>query len=290
LSTLTKILIVLLTLSSIFLCGIVVTYVANADNYRQKYNDLRADRDSLSQKVEGLTKQVNEKIEQKKQLEDKLNGKITSLSREISDLQTNLDNAEREKADLLQKVNNWTSITKDFYQTTDKQGQLLNNTLEELNKAQAEQIRQRKELNETTATLVEKMAIIETLKTENKRILEEKTELQNRLDRFLQPLGKIAAEPVPVTPREAAAQPAVPEAKAIALQGLVTAVDLKNSVASISIGAADGVKKDMRFHVTRGDEFLCDIIIIDVDAEEAVGVLELVQQQPKVGDKVSTNL
>jgi len=290
LSTLTKILIVLLTLSSIFLCGIVVTYVANADNYRQKYNNLRADNDSLSKKVEGLTEQVNEKIEQKKKLEDRLNGEIASLKVEISELQTKLDNAEREKAVLLQKVNSWTSITKDFYQTTDKQGQLLKNTLEELNKVQAEQIRQRKELNETTAALVEKMAIIETLEAENKRVLEEKTELQNRLDEFLQPVGKIAAEAVPVTPRGEVARPAAPEARDIALQGLVTAVDLKNSIASISIGAADGVKEGMRFHVTRGDEFLCDILIIDVDAEEAVGVLELIQQQPKVGDNVSTNL
>jgi len=268
----------------------VVTYVANADNYRQKYNNLRADNDSLSKKVEGLTEQVNEKIEQKKKLEDRLNGEIASLKVEISELQTKLDNAEREKAVLLQKVNSWTSITKDFYQTTDKQGQLLKNTLEELNKVQAEQIRQRKELNETTAALVEKMAIIETLEAENKRVLEEKTELQNRLDEFLQPVGKIAAEAVPVTPRGEVARPAAPEARDIALQGLVTAVDLKNSIASISIGAADGVKEGMRFHVTRGDEFLCDILIIDVDAEEAVGVLELIQQQPKVGDNVSTNL
>jgi len=290
LSTLTKILIVLLTLSSIFLCGIVVTYVANADNYMQKYDALKADKDSLSKEVKDLTKQVNEKIEQKKQLEDKLNGEIASLKGGIGELQTNFNNAEREKAVLLQKVNNWTSITKDFYQTTDKQGQLLKNTLDELNKVQAEQIRQGKELNETTAALVEKMAIIETLEAENKRVLEEKTELQNRLDQFLQPIGKIAAEPVAVTPRETAAQPAAAEARDIALQGLITEVDLKNRMASISIGTADGVREGMKFHVTRGEEFLCDILIIDVDAEEAVGVLELVQQQPKVGDNVSTNL
>ena len=289
-STLTKILIVLLTLSSIFLCGIVVTYVANADNYRQKYDNLRADKDSLSKKVEALTKQVNENIEQKKQLENKLSSEITSLKAEKGELQTNLDNAEREKAALLQKVNSWTSITKDFYQTTDKQGQLLKNTLDELNKVQAEQISQRKELNETSAALVEKMAIIETLQAENKRLTEEKAELQNRLDKFLRPIGKTAAEAAPVTPKEEAAQPATTEAKDIGLQGLVKAVDLKNSMATISIGTADGVKEGMRFHVSRGDEFLCDILIIDVDAEEAVGVLELVQQQPKVGDSVSTNL
>ena len=82
----------------------------------------------------------------------------------------------------------------------------------------------------------------------------------------------------------------MPGAKDIALQGLVKKVDLKNSMASISIGSADGVKEGMKFHVTRGDKFLCDILIIDVDAEEAVGVLELVQQQPKVGDSVSTNM
>jgi len=290
LSTLTKILIVLLTLSSIFLCGIVVTYVANADNYRQKYNDIRTDKDSLSKKAKSLTKQVNEKIEQKKLLEDKLSSEIASLKVEIGKLQADLDNAEREKAVLLQKVNNWTSIVQDFRETNDNQGRLLEETLDQLKKVQAEQIKDHKELNETTAALVEKMAIIETLEARAKRLIEEKTELQNRLDRFLQPLGKVAAVPVPITPEKAVARPAKPTAEDIALQGLVTAVDLKNSMASISIGTADGVKEGMKFHVIRGDEFICDILIIDIDAEEAVGILELVQKQPKVGDNVSTNL
>jgi len=290
LSTLTKILIVLLTLSSIFLCGIVVTYVANADNYRQKYDDTRADKDSLSKKVKALTEQVNQKIEQRKLLEDKLSSEIASLKAEIGELQGNLNNAEREKAVLLQKVNSWTSITKDFSQTTEEQRRLLENTLDELNKIQTEQIKERKELNETTTALVEKMAIIEALEAETKRLLEEKTELQNRLDQLLQPTGKVAAAPVPITPEKAIARPAEPAVEDIALQGLITAVDLKNSMASISIGTADGVKEGMKFHVIRGDEFVCDILIIDIDAEEAVGILDLVQQQPKVGDNVSTNL
>jgi len=269
----------------------VVTYVANADNYRQQYTDLRTDNDSLSKKAEDLTKQINEKIEQKKQAENKLNDEITSLKAQKSELQTNFDNAEREKAALLQKVNSWASITQDFYQTTDKQGQLLKNTLEELNKVQAEQISQRKELNETTATLVEKMAIIETLGAENKRLLEEKAELQGKSDQFLQPVGKVSAGTTPVTPRGDTARPATTTAGSeIALQGLITAVDSKNSMATISIGTADGVKEGMRFHVTRGEVFLCDILIIDTDTEQAVGVMELVQQQPNIGDAVSTNL
>ncbi|GAI47898.1 unnamed protein product, partial [marine sediment metagenome] len=107
---------------------------------------------------------------------------------------------------------------------------------------------------------------------------------------FLLPLGKVAVVPVPITPEKAVARPAKPTVEDIALQGLVTAVDLKNSMVSISIGTADGVKEGMKFHVIRGDEFICDILIIDIDAEEAVGILDLVQKQPKVGDNVSTNL
>ena len=70
---------------------------------------------------------------------------------------------------------------------------------------------------------------------------------------------------------------------------LVIEVDLKNAMATISLGTADGVKKGMNFHVTRGNKFICDISIIDVDTEASVGVLKLVQDQIKVGDSVITN-
>ena len=75
--------------------------------------------------------------------------------------------------------------------------------------------------------------------------------------------------------------------------GSVTDVDLKNSMAEISIGAANGVQAGMKFHVIRGNEFICDILIFDVEAEKAVGVLELLeatQRQPRAGDNISTNL
>ena len=65
---------------------------------------------------------------------------------------------------------------------------------------------------------------------------------------------------------------------------------MKNSLATISLGSADGVRDGMKFHVTRGDQFICDVLIVDVDTERSVGVLELVQQAPRVGDSASTNL
>ena len=289
-STLTKTLIVLLTVSSIFLCGIIVTFVANADNYKQKYEGLRSNRDSLNRKVDGFTKQLNEQKDQQKRTEDRLNARISSLRGEANKVRNALKTAEREKAALLQKVNSWTSITRDFYETTDKQGQHLKDTLGEVKRIKAEQIKERKELKETTAFLMEKMAIIDTLESEKRRLREDKTELQARLDRYLQITGQITAGTRPVTPRRTIFEPIAPLVEDIGLQGLITKVDLKNSVAGISLGSADGVRTGMKFHVTRGDKFICDILVINVDMEEAVGVLELVQQQPRAGDNASTNL
>lgn len=291
-STLTKILIVLLTLSSIFLCGIVVTYVANADNYREKYTNIRSDRDSLDKKLKAKTKEANEYIEEKQQLEDKLRSEIATLSAKVGKLEGNLRDVERERASCLRQLESWTSITKDFYTTNDKQGALLKNTLDELKRIQAEQIKQRKELNETTAELVEKMAIVEQVQAENRRLLEEKTELRARLDSILRPAGEAVAEPVTVTPEKKLSRfiGTGPATMQIGLKGLVTDVDMENSLVEISIGSADGVKEGMKFYITRGQEFICDILIYDVEPEKAVGLLDLVSKQPKAGDDVSTNL
>jgi cell shape-determining protein MreC len=291
-STLTKALIVLLTVASIFLCGIVVTYVASAENYRQKYNNLRTERDAAVENAGSAKEQLNNTVAQADRDKARLNEAIASLQRQLDDVGAKLDAAEREKALLLQKVNSWTSITKDFYETNDKQGQLLKNTLDELYRVQAELIKEQTDLKETTSTLIEKIAIITMLADKSKRLLEEKTELQDKLDQVLRQYGKTVPAPTAVTPIKDKARVA-PVTRDIELKGQVTVVDLKNSMAEISIGSADGVRENMKFHVTRGDQFVCDILILDVDAEKAVGSMELVQSAtggPRVGDSVSTSL
>jgi hypothetical protein len=290
LSTLTKILIVLLTISSFFLCGIVVTYVANADNYKKLYSDLRSEKDALAVQATSLKTQLNEQTAKTQQLEDSLKAQISSLRAENITLGDELGSSEREKSALLQKVNSWASITKDFYKTNDQQGLLLKNTLQELNKAQAAQIKDRKKLNETSALLVEKMAIIDLLNAEKRRLVEEKTKLQAGLDKMLVPTGEAFIGTVPAGQQRTVSRPSVRAEGDMVLQGLISNVDLKNSMAEISLGSADGVKDGMKFHVTRGEEFVCDVLIVDIDTDKSVGVLDLVQKQPKVGDNVTTSL
>jgi len=290
LSNFTKTLIVLSTVLAIFLCGTVVTYVANADNYKQKNAKMRADMNASQKSEENALKQFNEEKDRKQQMEQDLNKSISALKASSTELKNSLDKAEREKAQLLQKVTTSASAVESLTKTNEQQGALLAEKLAELKKVESQQIKDQKELNETTAKLIEKMAIIDTMDAKIKRLIEEKTDLQANLNKTLQPAGQEAVTS-PITAHKSYAQPVQTVTSGdIGLKGLITAVDMKNSMASISIGIADGVKQNMKFHVTRGSEFICDLIILDVESEEAVGILDLVQQQPKVGDNISTNL
>jgi hypothetical protein len=281
-------LIILLTVFSIFLCGIVVTYVANANNYKKQYDDLRYSEQAARAKARDALEQLNEAKKVTDQQKAELSEQITSLKITIEQLEGKIRDAERAKAIAEQEESTWKALAEAFHTTNEKQGQLWKNAVDKLTALEAERIKERKELQERTQTLLDKMAIIATLEADKKRLIEEKTGLRTKLDQLLAQYGKVAAPVTPITPVIGKARPA-PALKAIGLKGTVAAVDSKNSLAEISIGAASGVKQNMKFHVIRGDEFICDILILDVDADKAVGILDLVQKQPKVGDLVSTN-
>ena len=288
-STLTKILIVLLTISSIFLCGIVITYVASDVNYKEKYESRENQINSLRQSKEATEKTLNKTIEQRDQKEAELNKTINSLKEDINRLETELANATRKRDDAIQRMENWQAIAMDFSKTTETQVKLAKDALNEKNIIDEERIKNLKELEERTAALIEKMALIDQLGKESRRLREENIALQNKLDQFILQYGKTISEPTPVTPLIEKAKAAPPPTD-IGLKGTISAVDLENSWAELSIGSANGVRKNMVFHVTRGDKFICDIVIFEVDPEKSVGVMELVQEIPRVGDTASTNL
>jgi outer membrane murein-binding lipoprotein Lpp len=292
LSALTKILMVLLTIAAIFLSGIVVTYVANADNYKEKYDSLYTRFQTEQGKRASADQQLEKTTEQANRLEKVLNDKIASLNIKIEQLQGELDKAEREKAQLLQRVDGFAAEVKTFTTTNQNQTSLLDSTIKKWELAEANLIREQSQHKETARLLLEKLAIISTLDEKNKRLLEENAALQSRLDQPMRQYGKATAPPSPVTTIRDTARPvqAPLPTREIGLKGQIANVDIKNKMAEISIGKAHGVQENMRFHVTRGDQFICDIVILDVEPEKAVGRLELIQYEPQPGDNINTNL
>jgi len=287
LSTFTKVFIVLLSLFSIFLCGTVVTYVGNVNNYKTLFEDAEALNRSLKSENTSLNRQYNEKVALMKEQEKKLTERIQQFEDENSKLAVDLRKSERMSLEYQGRVNSWAGILTSFEQTIANLEQSLKLTQEQLNKAHSEGIKDRKELNEITASFYEKMVQMESLEATKRRLIEQKTDLEERMNQIMDPdtLGSRAVEPV--TPDIGSARPGVIFGGGD-LNGLITEVG--ESMVTISIGSADGVKKGMVFHVTRGDDFISDILITDVDTNKSAGVLDLVQQQPRIMDNVSTRL
>jgi len=289
LSPLTKILIVLLTFATVLLCAFVVSYVASAESYKAKYQDYI----QQYQQAEQQTKQANSDLDKAKaqfaQRERDLNGQIADLKNQLSSATSELNRQKTEVSRVLDEADKWTALADGFKQAEEHQRELLQNTQDELDKARADGVNLKKQLDEISVSLLQKDAVLKTLQDKVKSLEEEKAGLLARLNEPLKAIGReiTATTPVNVAPNTTMQNLPVTN---IDIKALVTAVDMKNSMAAISVGSADGVTKGMRFHVTRGDQFICDILIISVDVNESVGTIELVRQQPVVGDNASTNL
>jgi len=283
----TKILIVLMSLFSIFLCGAVVTYVGSVNNYKAMFDEQQSLNNSLVAENTSRQRRFNEKTALMKELEAKLNDRIQLLEDEKSKLDVELKNSRRMSLDYQSRVNSWAGVLTSFDKTIANLERSLNLTQEQLSNAHADNIKDRKELNEITASLYERIVQMQALEADRRRLLEAKLDLEEQISQLLGPEGEgFVIEPV--TPGHDVARPSSAIVTGVDMKGLITEVG--KSLVSISLGSDDGVKKDMVFHVFRGDGFICQIVITNVDTSKAAGVPELVQDSPRVGDLVTTRL
>jgi hypothetical protein len=288
LSTLTKILIVLLTLSSIFLCGIVVTYVASANNYRLAYDNQVKDVQAAKTLYQTKMRLADEQVANAQRERDTAEQKKTELEAQIAQIQADLVTAQTSNFGNQERLTNLAGTVSSLNQTIGSMEQSLSLARSELDKIRNEQVKDRKALNEVTAALNEKSVQVDALESERRRLLEQKTALDEQLAKLAKG-GKLPPIEA-VTPEISGAKAAPPVTSQVSLKGKIVEANLKNNLVTISLGSADGVRTGMRFHVIRGDSFICDIVITNVDVERSAGTPELVRQQPQVGDVVSTNL
>jgi hypothetical protein len=289
LSILTKTLIVLLTLSSIFLCGIVVTYVASANNYKQRYEDQVKEVQAAKSLYTTQKNLVDENMASNQKKLDEATQKITELEAQKAQMQVDLATAQRSNYGSQERLTNLASVVSGLNQTISSMDQSLSLARAELDKVRNEQVKNRKELSEVTAALNEKTVQVDALENERRRLLEQKTALDEQIAKLAKMGKSVAVEPV--TPEQSFGVKTTPPATdQISLRSKIVETELKNNLATLSIGSADGVKKGMRFHIVRGDTFICDLVITNVDVERSAGTLELVRQQPQVGDVATTNL
>jgi chromosome segregation ATPase len=279
---LTKILVVVLSLFSIFLCGMVVSYVGSANNYKGLYDKLKTENQSLQSQAKQVQSLYSEQVKKTELLEEKLGMEIKSLQERNNQLAADLQKTDRLSQEYQSRSESWKGVMTGFEQSVAAMLDSLKMTQDQLEKSRSQNIKDQKELNQITADLYEKIVELQRLESERRRLLEQKTTLEKQLSQ-----GNQNSAPTAVTQViDAAKQVATPVSSSI--KGLIMEID--QSLVTLSVGSADGVTRGTVFHVTRGSDFLCDVTVTDVDINKSAGVLEMVQQQPKIGDVVSTKL
>jgi len=283
LSILTKILAVLLSVFSLLLVGMVVTFVGNSNNYKASYEEQITLNAVMRGTVTEATRQYNELVKKSGELQKDLQDEILNLKAEKDLLASELRKSERLSMQYQNQANSMTSVLAGFDQSVKNLLASLNKTQKELDEARAEGIKSQKELNQMTSDLYEKIVQLQSIEAERRRLLEQKTELENRAATVGTPREIVA----PVTPLpNQMASPAVAAPAGTDIKGQI--VEIEGNLVTLSVGSADGVAKNMVFHVTRGDRFVCDVIITNVDINRSAGTLDLVVQQPQVNDIAST--
>jgi hypothetical protein len=277
LSTLTKILAVLLSLFAIFLCGLMVSYVGSANNYKALWESEKLARDTIQAENLSLADRYKEQVIKTEELETKKNLEIQTLQDRLNQLTVNLQQAERLKQEYQSRADSWKGVMTGFEQSVSSMIESLKQTRDQLESSRSDNLKIQKELDQKTASLYEKLVELQRLEAERRRILEQKTDLEKNMT---QPAGAVTQVPSQAKP--------TPTVAATEINGLIS--EINDSLVTLSVGTADGVGKGMVFHITRGSEFLCDVVVTDVDVNKCAGVLEMIQQRPKVGDTAATKL
>jgi hypothetical protein len=285
LSTLTKILVVLLSLFAIFLCGLMVSYVGSANNFKTLYESEQLARQAVQSENLSLTDRYNEQVAKTKELEIKKDLEIQSLQDRLNQVTVNLQQAERLKQEYQSRADSWKGVMTGFEQSVSSMIDSLKLTRDQLENSRSDNIKIQKELDQKTASLYEKLVELQRLEAERRRILEQKTDLEKNITQLT---GSPATQPSGVVTQASSQAKPTPMVAASVVNGLVS--ELNGSLVTLSVGTADGVEKGMVFHITRGSEFLCDVVVTDVDVNKCAGTLEMIQQRPKVGDTAATKL
>ena len=263
----------------------IIVFVGMSDNYKDMYQTENGLRKIAEADVATTKNLYSEQMTKSSELKAKLLADIESLERENNGLAADKQKYERLAQQYQNQADSWKGVMAGFEQSVRNLQASLDQTQSQLDDARFQGIKDQKELNQITADLYEKIVQLQGLEAERRRLLEQKTALEDRLGSAS--TLTIPMEVAPVTQRNESASP-TPLVSSADIKGLV--VGLSNSMVQLSVGTADGVKKNMVFHVTRGDRFLCDVVVTDVDINKCAGVLELVQQRPQVGDTASTQL
>lgn len=284
-NTVTKVFVVLLTISSIAFVMAVVSHVAKEQDWKalsDEYRNQAINAQATLSNTLGVT--AAEKQAQALKIQALTNTNAEQLGM-LSRAEAARDAARAELASALHD--------KAAFQSTVSKltGQL------ELVTREAEQLRtQRNELDTQYVDLQKRNADLadrnRELSIQNMTMSDQIRQFQQQLYAKDEEISRLArasgAPPAAVAPIVSQGlDPAKPSAppSGLSIQGHVE--EVQGKLATISVGKADGVQPGMTFVVFRDDQYIADLVVATVEPNRAMGDLTIIEGSVRRGDKIA---
>ena len=279
-----KVFVVLVTMLSVMLVAMIVPFVANSENYKQRLDDTLVAKAAAEEMARLRQSELNATQNRQSEQIAMLNASRNNLTTQINLLTGKLAESEAqtqsEKTKLSKFDADWSRLTaanQQYAQITKELQTELKQRREQLVDQQTRGIQLADRNNDLESQL-------EALTRQVRRVQENLTHLQEQnadLER------KLAQVPPQWQPEETTVAPFVPDTP---IRGQITRVEPleDETFVEVNVGKNDGVAPNMKFLVHRGSQFLGSLIITNVDMQNAAGRMQLVQGQVAVGDLVLT--
>lgn len=286
-STLTKVFIVLLSVFSIAFTTMTVSIVAQWADWKELANDYQqhavvadtnlrhmiaanaAELAAANDTIRGHLEQIGE-----------LEAQLQASRNEVAQFRSDLARAASEKSSS-EAINRGLVAQ---LQSADAAREGYRKQRDEIERRGIELERRNIDLNDRVNELTARVAVM----MEQKRQLEQQLNIVRTEN---EKLARAARRPSAAISMEESAGAAMAQVRAVSpaatspVRGHI--LEISGNIVTISVGEADGVKKDMVFVVHRGEKYIRDLEITLVDANQAAGRLVGSGPIPRPGDEVT---
>lgn len=289
-STLTKVFVVVLVVLSIAFTAMTVSVVAQTTNWRataEKYQEHARVADT------NLRNLISANAAQLQAAEDAIAGhqaRANELGKKLQESQSEVAQNRGELARVAAEKSSADAMNRGLLaqlQVADAARGEYHKQRDELEKRNIDLERRNIDLNDRVNEQTAKMAVLleqrrqfeqqlNILRTENEKLASDSRRVSTGMS-LEEPTGAALPGVTAVTP-----------ASLTAIRGKI--LEISQDLLTISVGAADGVKKDMVFVIHRDGQYVGDVKINLVDPNQSAGRLVRTALPPQLGDQVTDSL
>ena len=284
-SILTKVMVLLVSVMVLFLCGVVTVFVANTHDYKSAWESEKTKSHAAQVTAVVAEEALKRGLARRDALVQILNSNILALELENARLLRDWETTRQEKslsdstsATAIQTMQSLRETIQDMYtgQTAIQKG--LDEAFGKMTAARVQVVDLRRELNRERVRA-------DSLDSLSRQRLEKIYEIENENSQIRARLEQVKVASSKWVPDGDVGQVAV-GLSGVPIRGQIT--EVREGLASISVGSAAGVRKGMKFLVYRDAQYMGDLQISHVESSESAGLVVLERGSIVRGDSVTT--